>query len=211
MAKFWFTTLVLLFSISFVASADETAPLARGNPIAGKTKSATCIACHGLDGNAITPIWPKIAGLSQEYLVQQLLDFQKGDKGPRFDPTMFGQVQNLSAQDIADLGAFYSTQTMTIGAANPSVVALGQSIYRGGNLNSGVPACMACHGPTGAGNYLANFPRIGGQNSDYVVAELKKFRDQQRSNDVNSIMRDIAGKMTDKEIEAVASYVAGLH
>lgn len=191
---------------------DQTNPhTLRGNPIAGKTKSAVCVACHGLDGNSTNSAWPKIAGLSSKYFIQQMLDFQKGEKGPRFNPTMYGMAQNLSAQDIVDLAAFFGTQAMSIGAVPADKLALGQSIYRGGNLESGVPACAACHGATGAGNYLANFPRLSGQNSDYIIAELNKFKNNQRSNDVNGIMRVIAGRMTDKEIEAVANYVAGLH
>ncbi|HSX20600.1 MAG TPA: c-type cytochrome [Gammaproteobacteria bacterium] len=212
MSRFVGIGLIFILSIALpVYAQNEDARTLRGNPIAGKTKSAVCVACHNLDGNSTTPAWPKIAGLAEEYIVQQLLDFQKGEKGPRYEPTMYGITQPLSAQDIADLAAFYATQTMTVGAADPSKVALGQIIYRGGNLTSGVPACLACHGPTGAGNYLANFPRLGGQNSDYIIAQLNKFRNNQRSNDANNIMRDIAGMMTDKEIEAVASYVAGLH
>lgn len=182
-----------------------------GNPIDGKTKSEACIACHGVDGNSITPIWPKIAGLSQAYTMHQLIDFQKGDTGPRYDPTMYGIVQNLTMQDLADLAAYYAAQTMSTGFAQADKVALGQEIFRGGNLATGVPACAACHGPSGAGNALALFPRLGGQNSDYIIAQMNKFRNNQRTNDANSIMRNIASKMTDKEIEAVASYVAGLH
>lgn len=211
MAKMSFFIITLLLVASNIVLADTPSAPVAGNPLDGKTKSEACVACHGLDGNSITPIWPKIAGLSYEYLMQQLLNFQQGEKGPRYDPTMYGIVANLSGQDLADLSAYYTTQTMSIGAADPSKVELGQAIYRGGNVASGVPACSACHGPTGSGNYLANFPRLGGQNSEYVVAQLNKFRDKTRSNDTNSIMRDIAGKMTDKEIEAVASYVAGLH
>ncbi len=124
---------------------------------------------------------------------------------------MYSMTQNLTAQDIADLAAYYATQNMMVGAVAPDELALGQAIYRGGILGTGVPACAACHGANGEGNYLANFPSLSGQNSDYVIAELNKFANDQRSNDPNSIMRDIAGRMTDKEIKAVASYVAGLH
>jgi cytochrome c553 len=184
---------------------------AAGDPMAGKAKSEACIACHNVDGNSITPIWPKIAGLSEAYSLKQLLDFQKGETGPRYDPTMYGIVQSLNQQDMANLAAYYAAQTMTIGEAQADKVALGQAIYRGGNLATGVPACAACHGPTGAGNSLALFPRIGGQNSDYIIAQMNKFKNNTRSNDPNNIMRDIAAKMTDQEIQAVASYVAGLH
>ena len=184
---------------------------AGGDPAAGKAKSEVCVACHGTDGNSLTPIWPKIAGLSEAYSLKQLLDFQRGESGPRYDPTMYGIVQSLSQKDMADLVAYYATQTMLIGEASADKVALGQEIYRGGNLATGVPACSACHGPTGAGNSLALFPRIGGQNSDYIIAQMNKFKNNTRSNDPNNIMRDIAAKMTIQEIEAVASYVAGLH
>lgn len=196
--------LIILLGICLNSYAD-------GNSIAGKAKSEACIACHGADGNSITPIWPKIAGLSEAYSLKQMLDFQKGETGPRYDPTMYGIVQNLTPQDLADLVAYYATQTMLIGEAQADKVVLGQEIYRGGNLASGVPACAACHGPTGAGNSLALFPRIGGQNSDYIIAQMNKFKNNTRSNDPNNIMRDIAAKMTIQEIEAVASYVAGLH
>jgi cytochrome c553 len=185
--------------------------LVRGNPIDGKTKSAVCVACHAVDGNSLTPAWPKIAGLSEAYMFKQLMDFQQGEKGPRYEATMYGIVQNLSMQDLADLAAYFATQNMTIGAVPADQVELGQKLYRGGNIKSGVPACAACHAATGDGNYLALFPRLGGQNSDYIVAELNKFKNNQRTNDPNNIMRDIASRMTDKEIEAVASYVAGLH
>lgn len=184
---------------------------AQGNPIDGVSKSAVCVACHGNDGNSPTPIWPKIAGLPYNYILQQLQDFKKGEKGPRYEATMYGILQNLTQQDLEDLAAYYASQTMTIGTAQPDKVALGQQIYRGGNLATGVPACSACHSPTGSGNYLAAFPRLGGQNSAYIVAQLQKFKNKQRTNDPNSIMRDIAAKMSDQEIEAVASYVEGLH
>ncbi len=205
MSRFVVTIFIIMLGIFGTVLAEN------GNPIDGKSKSEACIACHGMDGNAITPIWPKIAGLSQAYAIKQLIDFQKGETGPRYDATMYGIVQNLTAQDFADLAAYYATQTISIGAAQADKVALGQEIFRGGNLATGVPACAACHGPTGAGNSLALFPRLGGQNSDYIIAQMNKFRNNQRSNDVNSIMRNIASKMTDKEIEAVASYVSGLH
>lgn len=212
MARFAFIV-GLLFSLGFIifAGAHEDLLMLQGNPSAGQSKSVACVACHGPDGNTITPAWPKIAGLSQTYLLQQLLDFQKGEKGPRYDPTMYGIVQNMTMQDLADLSAYYSAQVMTVGAADQSLVALGQSIYRGGNLATGVPACAACHGASGAGNYLAMFPKLGGQNSGYIVDTLNRFKQGQRSNDPNNIMRDIAAKMTNEEIEAVASYVAGLH
>lgn len=204
MLRFSYSLLIIMLGICLNAYAA-------GNPSDGKIKSQTCIACHSVDGNTVTPIWPKIAGLSESYALKQLLDFQKGEAGPRYNPTMYGIVQNLNKQDLEDLAAYYATQTMTIGEAQPDQVALGQAIYRGGNLVTGVPACAACHGPTGNGNSLALFPKLSGQNSAYIVEQMSNFKNNKRSNDPNHIMSDIAAKMTDKEIEAVASYVAGLH
>ncbi len=212
MSRWILTIFIILFSTSLsICAAERQSSILRGDPVAGKAKSGVCAACHNEDGNSTTAIWPKIAGLGQAYLLQQLLDFKQGATGLRYDPSMYGMVQNLSDQDLADLAAYYSTQVMLLGEAQPDKVALGQAIYRGGNLVTGVPACAACHDARGAGNYLAMFPRLSGQNSDYIVAQLNKFKNNQRSNDVNGIMRDVAARMTDKEIEAVASYVAGLH
>mgnify|MGYP003507676467 FL=1 len=182
-----------------------------GDPTAGLAKSQTCVACHGVDGNSATPMWPKIAGMDQQYLLKQLLEFQKGDQGLRNDPSMYSMVQNLTAQDLADLAAYFSTQVMTLGAAQQDKVELGQKIYRGGNLQSGVPACAACHDPSGKGNYLARFPRLGGQNAQYIIDQLTKFKSKARKNDPNGMMEDIAGRLTAEEMEAVASYVSGLH
>lgn len=203
--------MVRVFSILLFLVTGFTVAALTGNPLAGQQKSQICVACHSLDGNSITTLWPKIAGLSEKYLLEQLLEYKKGEEGARFEPTMYGIVEPLSEQDLADLAAYYSTQVMTIGEAQPDLVELGQSIYRGGNLATGVPACSACHGPEGDGNYLALFPRLSGQNSEYVVDQLNKFKNDKRQSDPNGMMRDIASRMSDKEMEAVASYVQGLH
>lgn len=196
---------LLLLATSYTALALT------GNPLAGQQKSAACVACHSADGNTTTPLWPKIAGMSEGYLLKQLLDYKKGEKGPRFDPTMYSIVATLSEQDLADLAAFYATQVPTIGQVPSNYVAQGQALYRGGNLTSGVPACAACHSPKGDGNSLALFPRLGGQNSQYVRDQLLKFKSKQRSNDPNSMMRDIAARLNEQELEAIAQYVQGLH
>lgn len=203
----WALILMATLIASFTAVAvEEPAPI--GDPATGFAKAFVCVACHNADGNSTTPIWPKIAGLSESYIIKQMLEFQKGPKGDRNSPTMFGIVQNLTPQDIADLAAYYSTQEMSIGSVAPDKVALGQKIYRGGNLLSGVPACAACHDPAGKGNYLANFPRLGGQNSQYIIEELSKFKNKER---INIMMNDIAARLTAEETQAVASYVEGLH
>jgi cytochrome c553 len=185
--------------------------LATGNPDLGREKSQVCGACHGVDGNSTVPIWPKIAGQSEKYLEHELVEFRKGEKGTRFEASMYGMTQNLSDQDIADLAAYFAKQKPTPGAVKANFVALGEKLYRGGNLKTGVPACSACHGPKGEGNELALYPRLSGQNADYTMDQLKKFKSGTRSDDANGIMRDIAKMMTDEEIQAVSSYVSGLH
>ncbi|WP_114278447.1 c-type cytochrome [Thioalbus denitrificans] len=180
---------------------------AAGDATAGKTKSATCVACHMTDGNSVNPIWPKLAGQHYDYLVKQLSDFRAGN---RTDPTMAAMVAPLNDQDVLDLAAYFSSQTQAPGAANPDLVQQGEQIYTQGNPASGVAACTACHGASGLGMPQARFPRVGGQHPDYVKKQLNDFRAGVRGNDPNGMMRDVAMKLTDAEIEAVASYMAGL-
>ncbi len=182
---------------------------AAGDATAGKARAAACAGCHGPDGNSAAPNFPKLAGQHAGYLVKQLRDFKAGQT--RKDPVMQGQAAGLSEQDMADIAAFYAGQKTSPGAAAEDKVALGEKIYRGGNKTSGVAACSACHGPRGMGNPLANFPRLAGQHAQYVAKALRDFKSGARSNDAGRMMRDVAAKMTDAEIEAVASYVAGLH
>jgi len=181
---------------------------AGGDATAGKAKSATCAGCHGMDGNSVNPEWPKLAGQSNRYLDKQLQDF-KG--GARSNATMAPMVAALNEQDMADLSAFFSSQTVQPGSADEKLVELGQKIYRGGNADSGVSACTGCHGPNGAGNPAAGLPSLSGQHARYVEIQLNAFKSGERSNDAGKMMRTIASKMTEQEIMAVASYVQGLH
>jgi len=174
-------------------------------------KSQVCAACHGVDGNSTVGMWPKLAGQHKGYLVRELKEFQKGDKGGRNDPSMVAMAQGLSDADIEEISAFYAKQKPTPGGAKAEFVSKGEKLYRGGNSTTGVSACIACHGPKGEGNDLANYPKISGQQIDYTMTELKKFRTGTRSNDPNGIMRDIAKRMTDEDIQAVSDYVSGLH
>lgn len=180
---------------------------AAGDPAAGQQKSATCSACHGPDGNSINPLWPKLAGQHAEYARKQLLDFQAGK---RENAQMSPMSAPLSAQDIDDLSAYFSTQKIKAGTTAPEHMELGQKLYRAGNAKDGLPACMACHGPNGAGNPAAAYPAVHGQFAEYTSAQLKAFKAEQRANDPNSVMRDIAAKMSVAEIEAVSSYIQGL-
>jgi cytochrome c553 len=181
---------------------------AAGNAEQGKEKSLICASCHGADGNSpINPVWPKIAGQHPQYIEKQLKNFKDGE---RTDPTMSPMAMPLSDQDVADLAAYFSSQTLQGGVAGADQVVVGEQIYRAGNAATGVAACMACHGPTGAGNPQALFPALGGQHASYVEKALKDFRDGNRANDTNGMMQGVVARMTDKEIAAVAQYIQGL-
>ncbi|MFM1891666.1 MAG: hypothetical protein RLZ44_743 [Pseudomonadota bacterium] len=195
---------MLSLAVMFAAGAAQAA----GDAAAGKTKAATCAACHGADGNSANPEWPKLAGQHQDYLLKQLKEFKSGE---RQNALMAGQVAALNEQDMADLAAYFASLEGSIGEADPAQVELGQSLYRAGNSRSGVAACAACHSPTGAGNPQAKFPRLSGQHATYTAIQLKAFRSGGRANDAGQMMRNIAAKMTDAEIAAVAQYVQGLH
>lgn len=193
---------VLSVSAVFTATAN-----AAGDATAGKAKSAMCASCHGADGNSVNPEWPKLAGQHAQYLVKQLADFKAGRRN---NALMAPMAAGLSDDDMANLAAYFTSQTQTMGEADPALVDAGEAIYRGGNKTSGVAACMACHGPNGAGMPQANFPHLAGQHAKYIEIQLKAFRAGQRDNDAGAMMRNIAAKMTDDEIKAVASYIQGL-
>jgi cytochrome c553 len=198
----------LVFAAVFALSGSMPQAFAAGDAAAGKAASATCAGCHGPDGNSANPEWPKLAGQGDAYLVKQLHNFKNGD---RQNVTMAPMAMGLSDQDMENLAAYFSSMTMSQGAADKALVEQGEKIYRGGNPASGLAACIGCHVPTGAGNPAAKFPRLGGQHSKYVENQLLAFRSGERNNDAGKMMRTIASKMTDKEIQAVASYVEGLH
>ncbi len=201
---FW----ISLYLLMDVALATELIP----NLTHGGEKSKICAACHNTDGNSVVPAWPKIAGQPERYLIEQLKEYRKGDKGSRFNPVMYGIIQALSDQDIVDLAGYFSSQKPTPGTAKAEAVLLGEKIYRGGNPKTGVPACgSSCHGAKGEGNVPAGFPSLQGQQSDYIIEQLKAFKSGVRANDPNAIMRDIAKRMTEEEIQAVGHYVSGLH
>ncbi|MGH8604127.1 MAG: c-type cytochrome [Gammaproteobacteria bacterium] len=182
---------------------------AQGDVEAGKAKSAVCAACHGPDGNSLAPQWPKLAGQHAAYLEKQLADF-KG--GKRSDPAMGPVAASLSDDEIPDLAAYYAQQEIAVGKAAKEHVVLGRQVYHGGVQSSGVPACMACHGPSGKGNAAAGFPALRGQHAEYTEKQLQAYASGQRSNDgEGAIMRDIAARLSSKEMQAVASYIQGLH
>ena len=190
-----------------LAVGVATSVWADGNVEAGKTKSATCAACHGADGNSVNPEWPKLAGQHPNYIVKQLTNFKED---ARVNASMSPMAKPLSEQDMADLAAYFSSQAKKMGEADQTKVGLGEQVYKGGNNATGVAACAACHGPTGAGNPAANFPSLNGQHATYVKAQLLNFRSGARANDAGRMMRNVAAKMSDAEIDSVAEYIAGL-
>jgi cytochrome c553 len=194
---------------------------AGGDAAAGQAKAALCAACHGADGNSVNPAWPKLAGQHPDYIVKQLQAFRSTKPAEkRSDPLMTAQAMLIaSEQDIEDIAAYFSSQKPTGGVAasemtrGDTTIYLkdGEKLYRAGNSDSGIAACMGCHGPKGVGNPGANFPRISGQHAAYVEKALKDFRDGNRKNDAQKMMQGVAANMTDEEIAAVAQYVQGLH
>jgi len=195
-------------SNGFSADAAPT-----GDAGAGKDQSVACGACHGADGNSAAP-FPKLAGQGEKYLLKQLQDIRDG---ARPVPTMVGQLDGKSDQDLADIAAYYASQARSGGQTNPDLLALGEKVYRSGVAERNVAACIACHSPTGRGNAPAGFPALAGQHAQYVADQLRAYRKGQedpagRTNDGDArIMRTTAFGLSDLEIEAVASYVAGLN
>ena len=185
-----FKFLIAAFSLFMGVNATAVA----GDAAAGEAKSAMCAACHMPDGNSVVGEFPKLAGQHAEYIVKQLTEFKSMK---RKNDIMFGMVAALSEEDMADIAAFYAAQSTAPGvAADESKVALGKAIYRGGNMETGVPACMGCHGPEGEGNAPAAYPQLAGQHVQYTLSQLQAFHNGSRYNDPNKMMRAAAARMT---------------
>ncbi|MBE7424036.1 MAG: cytochrome c4 [Zoogloeaceae bacterium] len=192
------------------ATAETTAAkadAAKGQQIAAQI----CAACHGPDGNSAVAANPKLAGQHADYLYKQLKNFKTdgGKPAERSNPIMGGMVAALSDQDMKNVAAWYASQAQKGEQAKARAIEAAQKLYRAGDAARGLPACAACHGPAGAG-IPAQYPRIGGQFSEYTEAQLIAFRDGSRANDPNKMMRAIAATMSSAEIKAIADYVAGL-
>jgi cytochrome c553 len=198
----------ITFSL-LVATHSWADGLVNGSAEAGKDKAVSCGACHGADGNSVNPTWPSLAGQSATYIVDQLKAFKKGS---RSNVLMNAQVLSLSDEDMADVAVYFSEQPAAPRAvADASLVDKGQAIYRGGNKEEGTPACMACHGPNGAGNPAASYPSLSGQYAIYTTAQLKAYASGERKSDgATKVMRDIAKSLDDDDMVAVASYIQGL-
>jgi cytochrome c553 len=195
---------LLIFVLSLLTL---TTAYAAGDIQRGKEKSVTCAACHGQDGNSINPEWPSLAGQHEKYFLLALTSFQDTS---RQNILMASQATGLDEQTMKDLGAYYAAQSASRRTADPELVSQGERLYRGGNIDRGVSACIACHGPSGRGNVGAGYPTLTGQHSVYTANQLMAYRSNTRQTDANRIMRDIAGLMTEDEIRAVASYIQGL-
>jgi cytochrome c553 len=196
--------LSICLGLGLVTQANAT-----GNAEAGQARSATCAACHGVDGNSVNPQWPSLAGQDAGYIARQLRAFKSGE---RENPLMSPQAMGLSDQDVEDLAAYFSSKNIAGGTADAELAPAGERLYRGGNLEANISACAACHGPTGRGNPPASYPALAGQHADYVVAQLRAYREGSRKTDaqMNQMMRNVAARMTDNEMRAVAAYIQGL-
>lgn len=185
---------------------------AAGDPVAGAQKVQMCSVCHGPNGNSMNPAWPSLAGQHADYTVKQLKDFKSG---ARSNAQMTPMAAPLSEVDMADIAAYYAEQQIQGSPVPASVeyklVEIGETVYRAGNASNNVASCMACHGPGGNGNPAANYPSLYGQHAAYTAAQLQAFKNESRNNDLNGIMRDVAGRMTNEEIESVSQYLQGLY
>ncbi|MFT3858326.1 MAG: c-type cytochrome [Aquabacterium sp.] len=193
-------------SLSGLAHSAEHAAAAKPDVAAGEAKAmAVCAACHTADGSRGLPAYPILQGQHPEYLVKQLTEFKDGK---RKNAIMNGMAATLTPEDMRNVAAFYAAKKAKDGTAkNKDLVAIGESIYRGGIAKKAVPACAGCHSPNGAG-IPAQYPRLAGQNADYTKAQLVAFRQGERTN--NAQMTSIAANLSDKEIDALADYISGL-
>ncbi len=191
-------------------NANEITP----NYEAGKKIAETCVSCHGKDGVSTNDLYPKLAGQHQKYIRTQLYEMKRSytdpDNGLRFDKDMSVEANKLTDQDIADVALYLSKQKPSYGTADEKLAIRGEQIYRGGDIARGIPACSACHSPTGHGNAAANYPALAGQHAFYTEKQLNRFKTEERKNDPARIMRDIAQRMSEAEIKEVASYIQGL-
>ena len=199
------SAVVLSAAVALPASATGATAPAKADLAKGQEKAAVCMACHTADGTRGSPANPILQGQHAEYLVKQLTEFKAGK---RVNAVMSGMAAALTPEDMVNLAAFYNSKAPVTGAArNKDTVALGEKIYRGGIAAKQVPACAGCHNPTGSG-IPAQYPRLGGQHSDYTELQLTTFRSGARGNSAQ--MMAIAARMSDKEIKAVSDYIAGL-
>ena len=215
--KIKLATLIATAGLALVATPGQAESLVDGSVEDGKAKALTCTACHGPEGNSANALWPNIAGQNAPYLQAQLHAFRASmvpaeGVAPRNDPLMSSQAMSLSDEDIADLAVYFESLPAAVQAvAKPSLIDRGEGLYRGGDAESGIAACIACHGPTGRGNPAAMYPALQGQHAAYTAKQLNDYAAGTRQTDgKTSIMRDIAVRLSKEDIEALSSYVQGL-
>lgn len=202
-----FASLLLAATFAVSATAADPKPAAPKLDLikGGEKYAAVCAACHGADGNSGSPENPKLAGQHPEYLVKQLKEFKEGK---RKNPVMQGFAAQLSDDDMRNIAGWAASQKAKPGfAKDKALVAQGERIYKGGLADRQIAACAGCHSPAGSG-MPSQYPRLSGQHADYIASSLRGYRDGSRTN--NNVMTQVAAKMTDKEIRAVADYIAGL-
>ncbi len=190
---------------SDIVTSTPAAAIYAGDVKAGQSKSAMCASCHGVDGNSVVPMYPSLAGQSANYLAKQLADFKSNN---RIDPVMAGMVAALTTEDMNDLSAYFAVQSPKAGTGEASEA--GRKLYFSGEEDRGITACIACHGVKGKGMAQAGFPAVAAQNKDYLKKQLTSFRDASRGNDSNQIMRNIAIKLSDTQIDELAQYMSSL-
>ena len=201
--------LFAMVAMALFASQAQAQSLVDGSADAGKAKALTCTACHGPEGNSTNALWPNIAGQNAPYLLAQLVAFKDGS---RVDPLMTSQAMLVSDEDMADLAVYFESLPAAVQSVkNPATVDRGEALYRGGNAEAGIPACLGCHGPSGRGNPAAKYPALQGQHADYTAKQLNDYANGTRKSDGKvHMMRDIASRLSKEDIEALSSYVQGL-
>jgi cytochrome c553 len=196
------------FALGWVlASLAVAAPSIAGDASLGGQKAAVCGACHGPTGSSLSPEWPNLAGQGEAYVAQQLGAFKSGE---RVNPLMTPMAAALSEDDMHDIGAYFAQQTPAGGEADASNWKAGEKLYRAGDKERDIPACIACHGPQGRGNGPARYPALRAQHAVYTYNQLKAFKDGSRKSGTNGVMQAVTERMTDDEMRALASYVQGL-
>ncbi len=193
---------VAVLCVAFAATAAQAD---------GKAKAMVCTACHGADGNSSNPIWPNLAAQNPAYIVAQLKAFKAGT---RQNASMAPMVASLEPGDMVEIADFFAAQTLKVkplAADQVAAAEAGQKLYRGGDAERGIPACMACHGPDGGGNPASGYPALRGQQFDYTVAQLQNYHNGTRQTDAQQMMRTIAKRLTEDDIKNLARYVSALH
>ena len=204
-----------------IVALVDNKPATAGDATRGQTKAGTCAACHGADGNAGDPQYPKLAGQHELYTARHLALFKNGG---RENAIMMGMAAGLTAQDMRDIGAYFATQKVLAGIGDDTLIGegpyqgkkyyqVGERIYRGGKAD-GTPSCIACHGPSGRGIPGPSYPAIGGQHATYTVAKLAAFKTGivwGKDAQANAVMKAAAKNLSDEEIQGLATYLQGLH